>query len=173
MGHGAAAMNAIVEVRPAQLGDLEAITEIYNEAILTTTATFDLEPKSLAERMVWFESHDERQPILVATLAGNVVGWASLSKWKTRPAYDQTAETSFYVRSDLRGQGIGRKLKGAIIAEARRLRYHSLIAVVAEGSEASLHLNESFGFRHVGTLKEVGRKFGRLLDVHLLQLILD
>jgi L-amino acid N-acyltransferase YncA len=77
------------------------------------------------------------------------------------------------VRSNFRGRGIGRQLKQAIIDEARRLKYHSLIAVVAEGSEASLHLNESFGFRHVGTLKEVGRKFGRLLDVHLLQLILD
>jgi L-amino acid N-acyltransferase len=166
-------MNAAVEIRSAQPGDLDAITEIYNEAILTTTATFDIEPKSAAERLEWFQSHNERQPILVATLGGAVVGWASLSKWKTRPAYDHTAETSFYVRSDLRGQGIGRKLKQAIIEEARRLKYHSLIAVVAEGSEASLYLNESFGFRHVGTLKEVGRKFGRLLDVHLLQLILD
>jgi L-amino acid N-acyltransferase len=166
-------MNVTVEIRPAQLSDLDAITEIYNDAVLTTTATFDLEPKSPAERLGWFQSHDERQPILVATVGGNVVGWASLSKWKARPAYDETAETSFYVRSDFRGQGIGRRLKLAIIDEARHLRYHSLIAVVAEGSEASLHLNESFGFRHVGTLKEVGRKFGRLLDVHLLQLILD
>jgi L-amino acid N-acyltransferase len=166
-------MNAIVVIRNAQPGDLDAITEIYNDAILTTTATFDLDPKSAADQLAWFRSHDERQPILVAILDGNVVGWASLSKWKARPAYDHTAETSFYVRSNVRGQGIGRKLKQAIIEEARRLKYHSLIAVVAEGSEASLHLNERFGFRHVGTLKEVGRKFGRLLDVHLLQLILD
>jgi L-amino acid N-acyltransferase len=173
MDLGAAAMNVTVEVRPAQLGDLDAITEIYNEAVLTTTATFDLEPQSPPSRLAWFQSHDERQPILVATLGGNVVGWASLSKWKARPAYDETAETSFYVGSNCRGQGIGRTLKGAIIDEARRLKYHSLIAVVAEGSEASLHLNESFGFRHVGTLKEVGRKFGRRLDVHLLQLILE
>ncbi len=166
-------MHATLEIRRAQLGDLDAITEIYNEAVLTTTATFDLEPKTPAERLAWFQSHDERQPILVATLGGNVVGWASLSKWKARPAYDETAETSFYVGSTFRGRGIGRMLKQAIIDEACRLKYHSLIAVVAEGSEASLHLNECLGFRRVGTLKEVGRKFGRLLDVHLLQLILD
>ena len=165
-------MNAPVEIRHAQLSDLDAITEIYNEAVLTTTATFDLEPKSSAERLAWFDTHDARQPILVATLGGAVVGWASLSKWKARPAYDETAETSFYVGASCRGRGIGRKLKQAIIDEARRLKYHSLIAVVAEGSEASLHLNECMGFRRVGTLKEVGRKFGRLLDVHLLQLIL-
>jgi L-amino acid N-acyltransferase YncA len=166
-------MHATLKIRRAQLGDLDAITEIYNEAVLTTTATFDLEPKTPAERLAWFQAHDARQPIVVATLGDKVVGWASLSKWKARPAYDETAETSFYVRSDFRGRGIGRQLKQAIIDEARRLKYHSLIAVVAEGSEASLHLNESFGFRNVGTLKEVGRKFGRLLDVHLLQLILD
>ena len=94
MDLGAAAMNVTVEVRPAQLVDLDAIPEIYNQAVLTTTATFDLEPQSPPSRLAWFQSHDERQPILVATLGGNVVGWASLSKWKARPAYDETAETS-------------------------------------------------------------------------------
>ena len=71
-----------------------------------------------------------------------------------------------------RGRGVGRRLKAATIEEARRLGYHTLIARVAEGSEESLHLNESLGFARVGTLKEVGRKFGRLLDVHILQLML-
>jgi phosphinothricin acetyltransferase len=77
------------------------------------------------------------------------------------------------VKSEFRGRGIGRKLKQATIEEARRLEFHTLIARVAEGSEASLHLNESFGFFHVGTMKEVGRKFGRLLDVHILQKMLE
>jgi phosphinothricin acetyltransferase len=152
---------------------LEAITEIYDEAILTTTATFDTEPRSPSGRLEWFRSHGERYRILVAVLAGKVVGWASLSKWSDRRAYDETAETSFYVKAEYRGQGIGRRLKEAIIEEARRLGFHTLIARVAQGGEASLHLNESLGFVHVGTLKQVGRKFGRLLDVHLLQKILD
>jgi len=166
-------MSSTIEIRPAGLPDVDAIAEIYNEAILTTTATFDVEPKTRAERLDWFRSHDERHPILVALVGGRVVGWASLSPYSDRSAYDDTAETSFYVKSVIRGQGVGRKLKSATIAEARRLRFHTLLARVAEGSEESLHLNSSFGFVHAGTLKEVGRKFGRLLDVHLLQLILD
>ena len=161
-----------VTTRRAAVSDLEAITQIYNEAILTTTATFDMEPKSLAERKGWFESHDERHPVLVAIVDGEVVGWASLSQWSERRAYDDTAETSFYVRSTHRGRGIGRRLKEAIIEEARRLGFHTLIARIAEGSNESLHLNSSVGFVHVGTLKEVGRKFGRLLDVHIMQKML-
>lgn len=152
---------------------MDAITDIYNEAIMTTTATFDTEPKTVAERTQWLQSHDERHPVLVAVWDGAVVGWSSLSSWSERRAYDDTAETSFYVKSKFRGQGIGRRLKEATVEEARRLRFHSIIARVAEGSNESLHLNESMGFVHVGTLKEVGRKFGRLLDVHILQKMLD
>lgn len=159
--------------RRALLSDLEAMTEIYNEAILTTTATFDTEPKTASERLEWFQSHGERHPILVAIVEGKVVGWTSIGKWSERPAYADTGETSFYVKSEYRGQGIGRRLKQATIAEGRKLGFHSLIARVAEGSQESMHLNESLGFVHVGTLKEVGRKFGRLLDVHIMQKMLD
>ena len=166
-------MNPSVQIRRAVPEDVETITAIYNEAILTTTATFDTEPKTIAERLAWFNTHDERHPILVATVEGNVVGWASLTRWSDRPAYDDTAETSFYVKSEHRGQGIGRLLKEAIIEEARKLHFHTLIARVAEGSQESLHLNESAGFVYVGTMKEVGRKFGKLLDVHILQKMLS
>lgn len=162
-----------VTIRKAELTDAVAIAEIYNEAILTTTATFDTEPKSIEDRTLWLQSHDDRHPVLVAVVDDKVVGWASLTRWSERPAYDATAETSFYVHSTHRGRGIGRKLKAAIINEARDLKYHSLIARIAEGSNESIHLNELAGFVHVGTLKEVGRKFDRLLDVHIMQKILD
>lgn len=162
-----------VTIRPAELADAAAIADIYNEAILTTTATFDTEPKSIADRTQWLESHDERHPVIVAVHDGLVVGWASLTRWSERRAYDQTAETSFYVHSSHRGRGIGRMLKTAIIEEARRLHFHTLIARVAQGSEESIHLNTEAGFVHVGTLKEVGRKFGRLLDVHIMQKMLE
>ncbi len=165
-------MTRAIQIRTAIPEDLSAITEIYNEAILTTTATFDTEPKTIDERRTWFDSHDPQHPILVAEFDGKVVGWASLSRWSDRRAYDGTAETSFYVGSNYRGQGIGRKLKEAIIDEAKRLGLHTLIARVAEGSEESMHLNEQFGFVRVGTMREVGRKFGRLLDVHILQKML-
>ena len=84
-----------------------------------------------------------------------------------------TAETSFYVAEAHRGQGIGRQLKEAIIHEGRKLGYHTLIARAAAGSDASLHLNRSLGFEHVGTLKEVGHKFGKFIDVHVMQLMLE
>lgn len=166
-------MYKAISIRNAELSDLDAITDIYNEAILTTTATFDTDPKSTSERLGWFNSHGGRHPIVVAVLDGKVVGWASLSRWSERSAYDDTGETSFYVKAEHRGKGIGRKLKQAIIDEARRLRFHTLIARVASESNESLHLNESLGFVHIGTMKEVGRKFGRLLDVHILQKMLD
>lgn len=163
----------MLTIRPAQLSDLDAITEIYNEAIRTTTATFDIEPKTRDQQLRWFKSHGPRHPILVADLDGEVVGWASLGKWSDREAYDDTAETSFYVKEGHRGKGIGRELKQAIIKEAERLGFHTLIARVAEGGDVSLHLNESLGFVRVGTLREVGRKFGKRLDVHILQKIID
>lgn len=156
-------------IRLAQSADLPAITEIYNEAIRTTTATFDIELKTEAEQRRWFEAHGPTHPILVAEVDGGVVGWASLSQWSDRRAYDETAETSAYVKDGYRGRGIGRKLMEAIVAEAQRLGFHSLIARIAEGSDASMKLSESLGFRLVGTLKEVGRKFGRLLDVCIYQ----
>lgn len=162
-----------VEIRRAKLTDAAAIAEIYNEAILTTTATFDTETKTADERAQWLQAHDDRHPVLVAAVDGRVIGWASITHWSERRAYADTAETSFYVLSTYRGRGIGRQLKTAVIDEARRLKFHTLIARVAEGSHESLHLNEQAGFQHVGTLKEVGRKFGRLLDVHILQKMLD
>jgi phosphinothricin acetyltransferase len=166
--------HAPATIRRATIDDLPAITEIYNEAIRTTTATFDTEPKSIDERKVWFAAHDDRYPILVAVVDGKVVGcWGSLSKWSDRRAYDGTAETSFYVTADHRGQGIGRQVKDATIEEARRLKFHTLIARVAQGSDASLHVNEKAGFVRVGTLKEVGYKFSKYLDVHILQKMLD
>lgn len=112
-------MNVVLNIRRAELSDLDVITEIYNEAILTTTATFDLEPKSRDDRLHWFQDHDDRHPILVAEFNGMVVGWASLNRWNPRAAYEDTAETSFYVNEEHRGQGVGRKLKQAIKTFAR------------------------------------------------------
>ena len=162
-----------MEIRLAKETDLAAITEIYNEAIETTTATFDTEPKTESEQKSWFAEHTRRYPILVAELDGHVVGWASISPWSGRCAYSDTGETSFYVKAGHRNSGVGRALKTAIVERARSLGFHVLIAQVAEGADVSRHINESFGFEHVGTLREVGRKFDKVLDVHLYQLILD
>lgn len=163
----------MLNIRPATLDDVDAITAIYNEAILTTTATFDMEPKSRENRLEWLEQRSERHPVLVADVDGEVVGWSCLNPWNLRAAYRDTGETSVYVHSTHRNQGIGRKLKQAIIDLAQQLGFRTLIAGVAEGSEASLHLNKDFGFEVVGTFKDVGEKFGKLLDVTYLQKFLS
>lgn len=160
-------------IRRATSADTAAITDIYNEAILTTTATFDIEPKTIEDRARWLEARGERFPVFVAESDGQVLGWTSLTRWSERAGYDDTAETALYVHSSHRGRGIGRQLKAAMIDEARRLKFHTLIVRVTEDSEASLHLNKDAGFVLVGTVKQAGRKFGRLLDVHIMQKMLD
>ncbi len=158
-------------IRPAQMADLPAITEIYNEAILTTTATFDTETKNAAYMKTWFAAHDARHPVLVAEVAEQVVGWASLSKWSDRLAYADTAEASVYVHSTRRGRGLGRQLLEALSTEGQRVGLHTLIARIETGNQASLALAQAVGFESIGIMREVGRKFGRLLDIHLLQKI--
>jgi phosphinothricin acetyltransferase len=159
----------MIIIRNATLHDLAAITEIYNQAILKTTATFDTESKTLEEQKVWFANHGPKYPVIVAAEDGKIVGWASLSKWSDRCAYSNTAEISLYVDEKNRGKGTGRKLLETIVLEGEKAGLHSIIARIAEGNEMSIHLHQSVGFEHIGIMKEVGRKFGRLLDIYLMQ----
>jgi len=159
----------MLTIRPAILEDLNGITQIYNEAVQTTVATFDTEPKTIEEQKVWFENHGPKYPILVAELDGMISGWASISKWSDRLAYSATGEISLYIKEEFRGRGIGRKLLEAVVAEGERVGLHTIIARIAGGNRASIHLHESLGFEHIGIMREVGRKFGRLLDVYLMQ----
>jgi len=163
----------MLKIRQAKLEDLSAITEIYNDAVLKTVATFDTEPKTIEEQRRWFVGHGSKYPILVAEQDGIVVGWASLSKWSGRCAYSRTAEISLYVREDCRRKGIGRNLLEEIVQAGQKAGLHTIVARIAEGNEVSIRLHESVGFEHIGVMKEVGRKFGRFLDVHLMQKILD
>jgi len=158
-------------IRKATLDDLDAITEIYNDAIVKTVATFDTEPKRLEEQKRWFMTPGDEYPILVAEQDHRILGWASLGQWSDRCAYSETAEISLYVREGHRGKGIGRLLLREIIDEGRRVHLHTVLARIADGNSVSIHVHEAVGFRHVGVMKEVGRKFGRLLDVNLMQLI--
>ena len=158
-------------IRPAKTDDLTAITDIYNEAILTTDATFDTETKTVESQKEWFESHDSRNPILVAESDGHIIGWASLSKWSDRYAYSNTAEISVYVKDGYRGQGTGRQLIKQIIQAGEEVGLHTIISRITAGNEESIHLHVEFGFEHIGIMKEVGYKSGRLLDVVLMQKI--
>ena len=158
-------------IRRASAADLPAITEIYNYAISNLTATFDTEPKTLSEQSKWLEEHDERHPVLVVEEDDKILGWASLSRWSDRCAYAATAEASVYIANGQQNKGIGRKLLKALLDEGQKAGLHTVIARITEGNAASIHLCESLGFLHIGTMKEVGAKFGKLLDVSLMQKI--
>lgn len=163
----------MLNIRRAIIQDLEAITEIYNQAILNTVATFDTEIKTAESQRNWFYQHRDRHAILVAEQDGKITGWASLSAWSDRCAYNDTAEISLYVEEHHQGQGIGRKLSEAMIKAGHDANLLTLIARIAEGNDISIHIAESQGFEHIGIMREVGRKFGRLLDVYMMQIFLD
>ncbi len=162
----------MIAIRRAVRGDLQRITDIYNQAVVRTTATFDTQPKTVQEREGWFTRHGERHPVLVAEEDAGVCGWVSLSPYSDRAAYDRTVEISIYVSEERRGKGVGKALMQRIVEEAQALGHHVILARIAEGNPASVHLHESAGFFMVGTMKEVGVKFGRRLDVHLMEKIL-
>ena len=163
----------MVEITKAEPRDLEGIRTIYNDAILNSIATFDVEPRTAEQQLEWFESHGEKHPIIVARREANVVGWASLNVFLGRCAYQSTVEDSVYVAGAWRGRGIGKELLGRLIELARELGHHSIVARVAGHGAASVALHRSLGFEEVGTLREAGRKFDRWVDVRLMQLMLD
>jgi L-amino acid N-acyltransferase YncA len=161
-------------IRDATPADVPAILEIYNEQVLHGTATFDTEPKTAADHDAWFTRHDrERYPILVAEEAGAVVGWARLYPWSDRCAYARSAENSVYVDKGWRGRGVAGELMRELLARARGQGISVILARIAEGNPVSIRLHESFGFERIGTMRRVGEKFGRILDVELMQLHLD
>jgi L-amino acid N-acyltransferase len=163
----------MMTIRKATSPDIKAVTDIYNEAILNTVATFDTTPKTIEEQKVWFEKHGPKYPVLVAIEAKNVIGWASLSAWSDRCAYADTAEISLYIKDGWRGKGVGRKLSDAILKAGKEAGLHTVIARMVASNESSIHLAESLGFRPIGVMKEVGRKFGKVLDVNLMQIIFE
>jgi L-amino acid N-acyltransferase len=151
---------------------LPAITDIYNEAILNTTATFDLEPKTLENRKEWLLQRPDRYSVLVFEHSGVIKGWASLSAWSDKLGYNDTVEISLYVQPKAQGLGIGKELMGNLLTLAKKNQLHTVIARIADGNENSIKLHKAHGFSCAGILKEAGKKFGRLIDVHLYQLIL-
>jgi L-amino acid N-acyltransferase len=159
----------MLTIRPAIDSDVPVITEIYNDAIENTTATFDTEIKTVVDRLQWLRMHDAQHPVIVAEFMGNVVGWASLNRWSDRIAYDCTAEVSLYVHKDFRNKGIGKQLLEVLTLEGEKAGLHTLLARITEGNEKSIYLHERLGFINIGVMKEVGMKFGKYLDVHILQ----
>jgi len=161
-----------VAVRLARAGDAEAIRSIYNLEVTGSTVTFDLVPRSLADQEAWIAEHAGVHPAVVAELGGEVVGFGSLAPYRNRPAYATTVEDSVYVRGDRRGTGCGRAILGELVRMATVHGFHAMMARIVGGHEASIGLHTACGFELVGIEREVGRKFGRWLDVVLMQRLL-
>lgn len=161
-----------MEVRVARAEDAEAMRAIYNVEVETSTVTFDLVPRSLSEQRAWLAARGGAHTALVAVIDGDVVGFGSLSPYKDRPAYSTSVEDSVYVRRDRQGLGIGRALLGELMATAEASGFHAVFARIVGGHEASINLHAAFGFEIVGTEKEVGRKFGKWLDVVVMERLL-
>ena len=161
-----------MEVRLARTGDADAIREIYNAEVTGTTVTFDMVPRSHADQLAWLAAHSGSHAATVAVDKGGVVGFASLSPYRSRPAYSTTVEDSVYVRADQRGTGVGRVLLADLLERATSYGFHAVMARIVGGHEASIALHRACGFELVGIEREVGRKFGRWLDVALMERLL-
>ena len=160
-------------IRKADLRDIPFITKIYNDAVLNTTATFDLETRSVDEMEQWFLSHKGKHSILVYEEGKRTIAYASLSTYRERAAFDKSVELSVYVDPVYQNHGIGSMLMGAIIDIARKNKeIHTIISLITYDNEASIQLHQTFGFQYCGRIEDAGFKFGRYLHLDAYQLIL-
>jgi L-amino acid N-acyltransferase YncA len=166
-----------VVVRLAERRDAEGIRAIYNHYVTESTAIFDLVPRTIDEQVEWIDEHSGGRPAVVAVLRGEdgaerVVGFGSLSPFRSRPAYSTTVENSVYVLPGHQRGGIGRALLDELVRLAQTHGFHSVVARITGDNDASIALHAACGFEIVGTEREVGRKFGRWLDVVEMQRLL-
>jgi L-amino acid N-acyltransferase YncA len=163
-----------ISIRPATLADIPAIARIYAHAVTTGTASFELTPPDemeIARRMRELLADDF--PYLTAEVDGTLAGYAYAALYRARPAYRFTVEDSVYVAPELHGRGIGRALLAALIEAASSRGFRQMIAVIGDSEQgASIALHAALGFSYVGTLANVGFKFGRWLDTVLMQRVL-
>ncbi|MER6461336.1 N-acetyltransferase family protein [Streptomyces sp. NPDC001228] len=162
-----------VTVRPARPGDAEAVRAIRNDAIEHSTALWTSTPQSPAEATAWLAAHLARGSAFVAEADGEVAGFAVYGPWRELDGYRFTVEDSIYVRAERHGLGVGSALLAALVTAAREAGHHVMIAGIEAENTASVRLHRRFGFEHAGTVREVGVKFGRWLDLTLMRLPLD
>src|SRR5258706_5580598 len=150
------------------------ILAIFNEAIINSTALYDYKPRTADMMQTWFEAKAKGNfPVIgVQEDGGKLMGFASFGSFRAWPAYKYSVEHSVYVDARFRGRGVGRRLLEEVIEAARAQNYHVLIGGIDATNKASLALHERLGFTHCGTIRQVGFKFGRWLDLSFYQLIL-
>lgn len=161
-------------IRDATETDLPDLRDIFNDAVLNTTAIWMDNVVDLANRQAWFAARAQQgYPILVAeNAAGEVVGYASFGDWRPFDGFCHTVEHSVYIRADQRGKGLGPQLLAALIERAKACDKHVMVAAIESGNAASIRLHQRLGFAITGQMPQVGRKFGRWLDLTFMQLIL-
>jgi phosphinothricin acetyltransferase len=147
--------------------DLPSLTDIYNHYVINTSITFDLHPFSCEQRRGWFVEHAAtgRYRLLIAEQDGEIVGYATTSRFRQKAAYDTTVESSVYCRADCVGRGIGTALYVELFAALKNEDINRIVAGVTLPNQPSAALHARCGFRQVGALSSVGRKFGRYWDV--------
>ena len=175
-------MSTTVQIRAATLADAEPIRAIYNVEVLESTVTFDMTERSPEEQIEWLTAHSGSYPAIVATIPRatevstdtpeTIVGFASLTAYRPRPAYSTTVENSVYVHRDHRGCGVALALMQQLLNIATDHGFHSVIARIVGDHTASIALHTKAGFEQIGREQEVGRKFGKWLDVVLMQKML-
>lgn len=144
--------------------------EIYNEAIRTTTATFDMEPKTYENRVEWFAEHTGKYLLVVFEKESQIAGYASLSKYRERAAFSESVELSIYVGAEYRHQGIGKALMEYMLSYAeKRGDIYTVLSLITGENKASIRLHEQSGFRFCGRIQGAGKKFGRYLDLDVYQ----
>jgi L-amino acid N-acyltransferase len=152
-----------------------AILDIFNDAIVNSTALYDYRPRAAASMVPWFEAKAKgRYPVIgVEDSDGTLMGFASYGSFRAWPAYKYSVEHSVYVDARFRGRGLGRVLLREIIAAAQAQDYHVMVGGIDAANAVSIRLHESLGFTHSGTIRQAGFKFGRWLDLAFYQLILQ
>ena len=162
-----------MRTRLATSEDAEALRTIYNREVVGTTVTFDMVPRTLDDQLRWLVEHSGAHPALVALDDDNrVAGFGSLSPYRSRPAYATTVEDSVYVDETFRGQGVGHLLLAELVELAGKHGFHAVMARIVGSHDVSIGLHRACGFDLVGIEREVGRKFGRWLDVAVMQRLL-
>jgi phosphinothricin acetyltransferase len=161
-------------IRPATEADLPAIVAIYNEVIATSTAIYADKQLTLDDRRAWMNDRlSKGYPVLVSEDASGVTGLASFGDFRSFPGYRYSVEHSVHVRADMRGKGLGGPLVEALFPPARALGKHVMIGAIDASNAASIRFHEKLGFAAAATMPQVGRKFGRWLDLLFMQRYVD
>lgn len=162
-----------MQIRSATEADVPGILDIYNDAILHTTAVYNYVPHTLDMRLAWFRERQQQGfPVLVADIDGIIAGYSSLGHFRAFAAYKYTAESSVYVHTDYRGRGLAKALMQPLIEAAQAIDLHAIVAGIDAENTASIKLHEQLGFVEVAHFKQVGYKFDQWLDLLFLQLLL-